>query len=118
MPGIQDHKRVGRDKLLTPDEQRIHVDLADLGVVGAHLSDRLDDALKLRDVDFGQPPQRAEETVRAQSRDQLTAVGGGEGWQRECHISDGLGEDAAEPKGDHRAELLVTAHAHEKLALV
>ena len=118
-PGLgEDHERVGGDQVRARDEQRVHVDLGDLRVVRRHLRDRPDDPVELIGVDPGEAAERAEQALRAELGRQRPCIRLVQRREREGHVGDRLGEDAAEAEGDHGAELRVTAHADEQLALV
>ena len=114
----EDHQRVGCHQGVTSRQQRVHVDLDDLGVIGSHAGDRLDDPFQLDRIDPRQPPDRTEQPLGAKPGHEIAAVGGIQGRQGEGHVGDGLGEDAAQPEGDHRPELLVPPHTDQELAFV
>ena len=114
----EDHQRVGGDQVRARDEQRVHVDLGDLRVVRRHLRDRPDDPVQLIGVDSRQAAEGAEQALRAELGRQRPRIRLVQRRERERHVGDRLREDAAEAEGDHGAELRVTAHADEQLALV
>ena len=114
----EDHQGVGGDQMGTGDQQRVHVDLGDLGVVGGELRHGQQDVTQLVGVDAREAAQRAEQALARSSATRAPDVRLVERRQGERHVGDRLREDATQAERDDRAELLVATQADQQFAVV
>ena len=99
------------------DEQRVDVDLADLGMIGGHPAQRLQHVDERLAVDRWRPAEGAQKLPGLYLLEQFGGVTVPQGSHREGHVAQGFGVDAAQAEHHHGAEQAIVQEAGDELAL-
>ena len=99
------------------DEQRVDVDLPDLGMVGRHPAQRLQHVDERLAVDRRRPAEGAQQLPGLYLLEQFGGVAVPQGSHGEGHVTQGFGVDAAQAEHHHGSEETVVQKAGDELAL-
>jgi hypothetical protein len=111
------HQRVDGDRLGPAQEQGVHVDARNVGALEAEARETDEDVDQPLDVHRRVASEGAEQQVPGpQTLQHATSLDARERRGREDHVTDGLGEDAAETEGDAGPELRIAHQTRDELA--
>jgi len=115
--GAREHdERVGGHRPIAGDDERVDVDLGDLGVLLGDAGDGQHDVDQPPAVDGRLAAERPEQLLRADETEELLDLALVQGRDRERDVTEHLGHGAAQAEGDDGPEGGVTLHAHHELA--
>ena len=100
----EDHQGVGGHRPVAGHDERVDVDLGDLGEVDGDAAQRGDHRAQLSAVDRGRAPERPEQLLGPDEVGELGDVALTKGDDSKRDIAQHLGHDAAEAEGHHRSE--------------
>jgi hypothetical protein len=114
---VEHHEGVDRDRTAVDDEQRVDVDLYDLGKGDGQMPDRHEDIRQRLPVHLGQTAEAAQKPLRADLPQELPRLGMVQRRDTQGDVLKRLRIHAAQAKGHDRPEGGVALHAHEELAV-